>query len=340
MNEWFMPTDLMPVAGGVYRAFPPAGMAGFTGPYDVDVLEVVEHQRFRMRWRGEQLHSEVLWEMSDGDPGVSLAVTQSGFLGLEGDQRRTELAGTYETMFREKLPEALAALAEPLKKKPPKAKPPRRPRQSRVRVDPGDPWWRKLTKLTQIPTERRGRLLSIAGAMVITGLIGSALAVVMARPPATPPGLAANGPSTGQAAQSGVQPGVTLPPSSAPSPSRAAQRVDAGVAAAGGATVSYRTSERFQLGYIGSITVTAGTAPISDWSAVVDLPNRATVTSAWDQIDYEQERRRVTFTPGAAHRDIGAGQQFTFYFQVGDPTESGRPQACAVNDQPCAGLSG
>ena len=120
MNEWFIPTDLAPIAGGVYRAFPPSGLAGFTGPFDVDILEVVEHQRLRMRWRGEQLHSEVVWELAESDPGVSLGVVQSGFLGLSGDQRRTELAGTYESLFREKLPVVLATIAKPLTKKPPK----------------------------------------------------------------------------------------------------------------------------------------------------------------------------------------------------------------------------
>src|SRR5688572_13900542 len=102
MNEWFIPTDLAPVKGGVYRAFPPAGLAGFTGPFDVDILEVVECERMRMRWRGEQLHSEVVWELADSDPGVSLVVTQSGFLGLSGDQRRADLAETYESLFRQK----------------------------------------------------------------------------------------------------------------------------------------------------------------------------------------------------------------------------------------------
>jgi len=139
MSEWFMPTDLVPIVGGVYRAFPPAGLAGFTGPYDVDVLGVVEHQWMRMRWRGEQLHSEVVWELSDSDPGVSLAVTQSGFLGLSGDKRRVELAETYESLFRQKLPELLATISQPLTKKPPRLKPPKPPR-----LKSGGSWWRRL----------------------------------------------------------------------------------------------------------------------------------------------------------------------------------------------------
>ncbi|HZM76754.1 MAG TPA: SRPBCC domain-containing protein [Candidatus Limnocylindrales bacterium] len=319
MNEWFIPTDLAPVAGAVYRAFPPTGLAGFTGPFDVEILEVVEHERMRMRWRGDQLHSEVVWELSDGDPGVSLLVVQSGFLGRSGDQQRIELTATYESLFGEKLPEVLATIAEPLTKKPPKIS----------GADGGQPWWRRLT---QIPTARRGGMLSIAGAMVITGLVASALAVVVLGPPSASVGI-----SAGPFAQSGVQPGVTTSPSSTgpalPRRSRPAEAADGS-----GAYAEYRTAERFQLGYIGSITIKAGVAPIHGWSAVVDLPNKATVTSAWDQVGFMQEHRRVTFTPAAPKRDITVGAQVTFFFQVGDRTESGMPQRCAVNDLPCDGL--
>jgi uncharacterized protein YndB with AHSA1/START domain len=338
VNEWFIPTDLAPVKGGVYRAFPPAGLAGFIGPFDVDILEVDACERLHMRWRGEQLHSEVVWELSESDPGVSLSVTQSGFLGLSGDERRTELAYTYESLFRQKLPEVLAAIAEPLTEKPPKPKPPKPPKRPKVprasRVpgtDPGEPWWRRLT---QIPTARRGGMLSIAGAMVITGLVGSALAVMMLRPPSAPVGITA-GASYGPYAQSGVQPGVTIPATKAgPKPGGdTAAKTDVS-----GASAEYRTAERFQLGYIGSITIKAGVAPINGWTAVVQLPGRAKVKSAWDQVAFKQENGRVTFTPAPEKHDLAIGAQFTFFFQVGDPTEAGQPQGCVVNDLPCGGL--
>lgn len=46
----------------------------------------------------------------------------------------------------------------------------------------------------------------------------------------------------------------------------------------------------------------------------------------------------MIFTPLATRRDLAAGTRFTFFFQVGDPTESGGPQGCVVNDLPCDGL--
>jgi hypothetical protein len=275
----------------------------------------------------------VVWELADSDPGVSLAVVQSGFLGLSGDQRRVELAETYESLFREKLPVVLATIAKPLTKKPPKPKPPRRPKAPKPPAESGDgdrPWWRRLT---QIPTSRRGGMLSILGAMVITSLVASALAVIVLRPPSAPVGITA-GASYGPYAQSGVQPGVAISPSGGPAvPGKRVPVVDPS-----GMSVEYRTTERFQLGYIGSITIKVGIKPINGWSAVIDLPNKATVTSAWDQVRFKQDHRRVTFTPSGPRRDLAIGAQFTFSFQVGDVSEAGKPQSCAVNDLPCDGL--
>lgn len=245
MSEWFMPTDLAPVVGEVYRAFPPTGLAGFTGPFDVDILEVVEHERMRMRWRGEQLHSEMVWELADSVPGVSLAVVQSGFLGLSGDQRRVELAETYEILFRQRLPEVLRRIAKPLPtKKPPKPKPPKSPKPSS-----GERWWRRLAKIS---TARRGGMLPFAGTMVITGLVATALAGMVLRSPSAPVGITAG-------ASYGSKTSTT----------------DASAASA-----EYRTSERFQLGYIGSITIKTGTTATNGRTAVVDLPNKATVVNA------------------------------------------------------------
>jgi hypothetical protein len=69
------------------------------------------------------------------------------------------------------------------------------------------------------------------------------------------------------------------------------------------------------------------------------LATIATVTGAWDEVTFKQERRRVTFTPGDAHHDIPAGGRFTFFFQVGDPAVVGKPEMCTVNDLPCAGVN-
>ena len=155
----------------------------------------------------------------------------------------------------------------------------------------------------------------------------------------SPPAVAtsARGPATA------VQPGVSpsgRPGQSAPLSTRPASFTPSNSAVlASTLSVSYRTDENLVLGYIGSITIHAGPQAITDWTATIELAQGATVTSAWDQIDYRQNGRRVTFRPGPAHQTVAIGAQFTFSFQVGEEADLGMPVACSVNEVPCAGLA-
>lgn len=368
LGEWFLRTDLMPVAGGVYRVFPGADLPGFTAPFDVDVVEVVDPTRLVLRWRGEQLHADVLWELSAVAGGSRLRVSQTGFFGIGGQARRAELQRAYATMFERRLPALLARqeqAASPARTGAASADPdpgfgagpgPDRPAAADDEDGRAVPRaGRLLSRVFHMPVDRRLRLLSAAGAMVLTVLAVTAVATLVLRSPG--PG---DDPLGGDRSPwSGVQAGEsrTLPPTAGPaspaaspsgtvaaspqaSPSAAVSPPDSpGATEVGGVApaVSYRTLETWNGGYIGEITIRPA-APVDGWSAVIILPAKAQVTSAWDRIDFRQTGLRVTFTPQAVHRELPAGADFVFAFQVGDPSGATRPRSCKVDGVSCAEL--
>ncbi len=331
MGEWFLPTDLAPVAGGVYRVFPPPGTPGFTAPFDVDVLEVVAPQRILQLWQGEQLHTEMLWEITPTDDGCHLRVVQSGFLGLAGESRRGELLELYETLFQQRLPAVLERLAGTDSAARPAASA-RVSRSQPAHAAPRRaPWWR-------LREHHRLRLLSVAGAAVLTVLIATALATLVFRPhlgpgDAMPPGFSVI---------SGRQPaGATASPTPSPrtTPSPSPSAVDRPATPQPTAlTATYRTAESYSLSYIGTVSIKAGPSAVDGWTAVLDLPPGASVTSAWDQIRHTSDGQRVTFT-SSVHQRIDAEATFTFSFQVGDDASGHRkPLSCTVNGVPCSGF--
>ncbi|WP_051367378.1 SRPBCC domain-containing protein [Hamadaea tsunoensis] len=108
---WFMSTDLVARTGGRHQAYP-AGTPGFTGPFDIEVDEVIPVERLAMRWTGDQLHAQVVWELERTGAGCRLHVAQSGFLGVNGTVRRRELRRAYAEMFEDRLPRELDRLAQ------------------------------------------------------------------------------------------------------------------------------------------------------------------------------------------------------------------------------------
>ena len=102
VGEWFFPTDLAPVPGA-YRAFPPPGLSGFTGPFTIDVVEVVALQRLLLRFQGEMLHADVEWRLAGAPGGSRLVVIQTGFLGLDGESRRAEILKIGRASCRERV---------------------------------------------------------------------------------------------------------------------------------------------------------------------------------------------------------------------------------------------
>ncbi|MEU8075810.1 SRPBCC domain-containing protein [Catellatospora citrea] len=430
LGEWFLQTDLMPVQGGVYRAYPGGDLPGFTAPFDMDVIEVVGPTRLALRWRGEQLHADVVWELSTVAGGSRLRVSQTGFLGIAGQVRRAELQRAYATMFEQRLPALLArqeeAAALPTRWRRSKdiydaADMPRRPPAVAVSAGAGtarppagasmtalapgvrpaggpdsrtpsaaipdpltpsavspDPWdtglddgaafaagahpdlaaeagddgaplsGGLLARVFHMPVDRRLRLLSAAGAMVLTVLAVTAVATLVLRSPgpAAEPVDSAHGPWSGVQAGESAAPSAgarSASPAGSPSASAAVPPAAASApagpglieAAAPAMTVLYRTLESWSGGYIGEITIRPA-APVDGWSAAVTLPAGATVTSAWDRIDFRPDGARVTFTPQEAHRRLPAGEDFVFAFQVGDPTGATRPESCVVEGVSCA----
>lgn len=200
-----------------------------------------------------------------------------------------------------------------------------------------------------MPGDRRLRLLSAAGAMVLTVLAVTAVATLVLRSPdpAAEPVDSARGPWSGVQAGESTTPSAeaarSASPAGSPSASAAAPSSAAAAPVAPGPTgaavpalaVSYRTLETWSGGYIGEITIRP--AAVADgWSAAVTLPAGATVTSAWDRIGFRQDGSRVTFTPQEVHRRLPAGKDFVFAFQVGDPSGATRPESCVVHGVSCA----
>jgi uncharacterized protein YndB with AHSA1/START domain len=107
---WFMQTDLEPRPGAVGRAFP-SGVPGFAGPFDIEVASVAAERLLVMRWRGDQLHAEMRWELEEIAGGTRLRISQSGFLGVNGTLRRRELRRAYQKIFGEELPAMLERTA-------------------------------------------------------------------------------------------------------------------------------------------------------------------------------------------------------------------------------------
>ena len=267
LSEWFMPTDLAPVAGSEYRAFPPPGLAGFTAAFAIDVVEVLAPQRLVLRFRGEQLHADVRWELIEVGDESRLLVSQTGFLGLQGESRRAEILNAYGFLFRQRLPALLARLAvedaAPVEEvATPVAMRAPLPVPDKMMVKEKPRW--------------RVGMLSILGSMILTVLAVSTIATMMLSRPDVPAGVA----TSARGAATAVQPGVS--PLGRPGQPTL--------------SVSYHTDENLVLGYIGSITIHAGPQVITEWTATIELAQGATVTSAWDEIDYRQSGRRVTFS--------------------------------------------
>lgn len=367
-RDWWIPTDLMPIAGGVFRAFPPPGLPGFGGPFDMDMVTVDAPVKLVMRWRGEESHFEVTWSLLPIPRGCRLRVTQQGFFGISGDERREQLRRTYEMLFAQRLPQVLQRLAALDPEPEPVAVPWTRPSGTTkvpesARVESHSGRWRTvvrrsaswLRRVTRIPNASRMTLLSLVGVLVLTVLAVTALTALLLRPAVLPAGAADVGAGPAQGAQAGTveqdgspsgNPSVGTPlPSITPS-GAGSRSPSAGPSrrpeSAGPAPVAARfgVQQRYELGYIGSITVAAGAREVADWSARIELPDGGSIYSAWDQMSVSTSGRVVTITPLAAHRVIGAGQSFTFAFQVNLDTRSGDgiPTACTVDGVVCTGM--
>jgi uncharacterized protein YndB with AHSA1/START domain len=308
LAEWFVPTDMETTPGATFHAYPPSGLPGFPVFLKIEVLAVQAFHRLEMRWSGTSTHSVVGWTLHEVDGETDIHVEQTGYLGLSGEERAAELDQAYRLMFGERLPQVLARIKQPAPAPPAAPAPPRRV---------------SLRRKAWLPAERRTQLLSLGAAMVITVLVATALAVFLLRDPYLP----ADASPPPRSPQSAVQSGLSPEPqpirtSAVPKPLAAVKPLKA----------TFAVTKSYEGGYIGSITITAEKSEVDGWSAVLELPVSADVTSAWDRIQFARNGNRVTFTPQEVHRVIPAGESFTFSFQVGG---DGRPVGCQVNGVAC-----
>ncbi|MEV1290357.1 cellulose binding domain-containing protein, partial [Micromonospora sp. NPDC049679] len=198
---------------------------------------------------------------------------------------------------------------------------------------------------------RRGAAIAGVAAVVLAALSMFAIAALL-RPESTERATAAPGDTsaTSATASSPAVSATSLPPAravaasatSSPSSSRSPQprpetttkppaEAATALLAARYATVSSRL-----FGYQGEITINnTGRAGAPGWVVTVTLPPGSSTVSGASGASHEQKGRTVTFSGGP----IAAGGSARFRFDVGGaPAGEKQPAACAVGQQPCAGL--
>jgi uncharacterized protein YndB with AHSA1/START domain len=353
LSLWFVATDLTAVQGGVFRAFPPPGLAGLTAPFDVDVVEVSEPTRLVLRWRGDHLYSDVTWELTRSAQGCRLAITETGFFGVRGAQRQRDLGRTYQVLFGERLPATLDRLAsgeidlDQAQLDLRVAMPRRRDRAAVVgaRVLAGD---------------GRLRLLSLAGAAVLVVLLSTAIAVLMTsdsvRP--QPPIDQAHGPGT--ALQPGSSESVPTTPSASANPSGGNPqpgplpgaiptalvsvlpvplfRPPSAVVSAE-LTAGYKTIVLLGLGgFDTQVTVRNPSSVVSTgWTVVLTMPaDRSVVNRSSTVVAMKQEGVTVTLTPVESVRAVPPGGTVTFTIRFRALLATARAvKSCTVDGRAC-----
>jgi len=342
-------TDLRPRVGAAFRLRAPSGeaaLAGFDPTTLAEVTAVDPPRKLVMRWRSEQLQTLVTWDLEPVAGGCRLVVTQIGFLGVRGTERRAALKATYERLYGERLPAVLAELAG----------------GPRAVLPPLAPGAARAARLSSVPA---GRWLAVAGVAAVIAAVGTALSGVLpsrtadpveARPgasraPLAPAGQPSSGeialppassvpgtarsttarPATPAPAPAPVGEGTPVPPAPGAAPSAAAPVATLPGPAVLGAT--YRTISGGVLGLLsrGGITVSnSGGSTAPAWTVVVTLP----VVPAAATAPFEADGRTVTFSGGPLA--AGAAVEFTYdvLVNLGEP----RPSACAVNGAPCDGF--
>ncbi|MDQ1294870.1 MAG: acetylxylan esterase [Actinomycetota bacterium] len=83
----------------------------------------------------------------------------------------------------------------------------------------------------------------------------------------------------------------------------------------GGCLASYRTSSNWSSGFVGSVTVVAGSAPISRWTVALALPSGTKVVNSWGG-QFTGSTGSVMVTSHSYNGALGAGASTTFGFQA------------------------
>jgi uncharacterized protein YndB with AHSA1/START domain len=339
LGEWWLPTDLEAVAGESFRAFPPPGTPGMPAALDIDVLQVDEPTVLVQRWSGDDLHTQVSWEIAERAGGSRLRFTQNGFFGLDGTRRRRELRRSYDAMLRDRLPAVLDRLASgsvDLRSAVVDAHPV-------IRRRPGGPGAQALPvePAASVPEagagpagrpDRRVRLLALISAVVLVVLAGSAIAVLTrggpvrgSGAPATEPGHdlgagpqgglptdGSRGTPAGSPAPAGGDPSATATPGSTAGTGPVTEAT--AVPGAAPLTAGYRTLALLGLGgFDTEVTVrNPGGADRQGWTVVLVMPDATVVENRSSSlVTLSQQGAVVTITPRAGSV-LAAGASTTF----------------------------
>jgi uncharacterized protein YndB with AHSA1/START domain len=348
LARWFMPSDLQAIQGSKFQLLPDA-LPGFDGPIAGQVLEVSAERRLVMRWKGEQLHARVAWEIKGKPEGCLLMVSQSGFLGVQGSARRQALVSTYDRLFGERLPAVLDGLAgkgDAVVPRPPRLPEPVRPRGSAGRA-PFARW-----------APRGRQVLAIAAAALLIGLVAALLSSLPSKTsapaeavatgsggqpagfasatvaPATASGVTQRPPAASPPASARTSaPPATRPPSASPRTERATTPAPRPAALA----ARYRTVSTNAVGYRGEVVVEnkGGTAS-GGWTLTITVPALALVT----KVEGPQPSlggAGWTFAGAAVPEGGSARVVFDVVLDL-DLLGPKRPLSCNLGGAACAGL--
>ncbi|MEV1287363.1 SRPBCC domain-containing protein [Micromonospora sp. NPDC049679] len=329
LPKWFAESDLEPRAGSVFR-LEPINAPGLDLVIEGELISLDEPHRMSMRWHTSELQTLVVWELAQTPAGCRLTMRESCVREQWDPAHRERLQESYRQLFAVRLPAVLDALA-----------------------------YREMNFAATVPG---------GGARRHRGLLAGAVAVVLAALSMIAVGVMVRPESTEQATAAPVgipSASATVSPRAASSPAVSATSVPAVTAVAANATPSpsssrspqprpetttkppaeaetallaarYATVTSRLFGYQGEITINnTGRAGAPGWVVTVTLPPGMSTVSTASDASYEQKGRTVTFSGGP----IAAGASARFQFDVGGaPLGEKQPAACAVGQQPCAGL--
>lgn len=362
LTEWWLPTDLAAEAGETFQVLPPPGTAGLPAPFDIDVLQVQEPSVLLQRWSGDDLHTQVSWEITERPGGSRLRFSQHGYFGLDGTERRGELRDLYERMFTVRLPAVLSRLDDGSTDAggavgEAQAAIPSRPGAG---LAGGQLDW--TVEAGPDSSNRRVRLLSLIGAAVLVVLVSSAVAVfsqgegpLPGRPVAqqghglgageqegNPHGVQASGSPGARRTSGGTGSTVTGTPDPAASgsvpPGTESSPLPADPTAL---TASHKTIALLGLGgFDTEVTVrNPGPASAQGWTVVLVMPSDKAVENRTPNLAaVTQSADVVTLTATAASRELAANATITLVVRYPALLALGQAaKSCTIDGRACAG---
>ncbi|MGW4024847.1 cellulose binding domain-containing protein, partial [Streptomyces sp. NPDC005009] len=87
----------------------------------------------------------------------------------------------------------------------------------------------------------------------------------------------------------------------------------------GACSATYRTTNAWNNGFNGEVTITAGSGGVTNWSVPLTLAGNQTIASLWNGTA-SRNGNVVTVTPAGHNRTLGAGQSTSFGFTVNGPS--------------------